>query len=161
MPHTTTSQTIGPFFHEGLKWAFAQPAAANASIALTGRVFDGNGAPVTDAMIEAWQPNASSSEKNSLGICRVTTDSEGCFALSLAPVSVDAGAPLAYVCVFARGLLNHQFTAVFTSDAKSNLLEQVTAVRRSTLVARKLDDSRHEWDIHLQGVNETVFFEYV
>jgi protocatechuate 3,4-dioxygenase, alpha subunit len=154
----TTNQTIGPFFHEGLKWAFTHSVAADATLNLSGRVLDCNGAPVADAMVEMWQPGVALRDKNLLGVCRVATDSEGHFSFLLR--TIEQGAPLAYVCVFARGVLNQQFSAVFTSDVKSSVLDQVPEARRPTLIARKISENNYEWNIQLQGTNETVFFEY-
>ena len=63
----TPSQTVGPFFAYALtpagKYALADLVgtdlvtedAAGTRIAIAGRVFDGDGAPVGDAMIEIWQ----------------------------------------------------------------------------------------------------------
>ena len=54
----TPAQTVGPFLHIAL----ADPAAASAVPAGTpgacevaGRVLDGEGAPVADALVETWQ----------------------------------------------------------------------------------------------------------
>jgi protocatechuate 3,4-dioxygenase, alpha subunit len=154
MSNITTSQTIGPFFHEGLKWAFSDTSTLVNGITITGRVFDGNGAPVTDAMIEAWQPGAA---LNDAGFVRVATDVDGRFTIVVPPPA--ANEPLAYVCLFARGLLNHHFTAVCADDTTA-LLQQVPQARRATLIARQSSTSALDWDIHLQGERETVFFEY-
>ena len=67
----TTNQTIGPFFHEGLKWAFSENLG---QVCVCGHVFDGNGVPVTDAMLEAWLPNAALGET---GFVRIATDAAG------------------------------------------------------------------------------------
>jgi protocatechuate 3,4-dioxygenase, alpha subunit len=161
MSMITTNQTIGPFFHEGMKWAFAHAVAVNDSITLSGKLFDSNGASVADAMIEMWQPDAMLNDRNSLGVGRVTTDKDGGFLFSLcATAATAADTPLAYVCVFARGLLNHQFSAVFLKDAANTILDQVPVERRATLIARQVSQSHYEWDIQLQGGRETVFFEY-
>jgi protocatechuate 3,4-dioxygenase alpha subunit len=70
---------------------------------------------------------------------------------------------VAYITVFARGLVKHQFTAVFLSDdaglSQSAILEQVPAARRATLLAARQPDG-YRWDIHMQGERETVFFDY-
>jgi protocatechuate 3,4-dioxygenase, alpha subunit len=158
MSAITTRQTIGPFFHEGMKWAFAPRVAHSAVITLSGAVLDANSAPVTDAMIEAWQPSAALHASDRLGACRVATDRVGRFTISLAATTI-AG-PFAFICVFARGMLNHQFSAVFLSDASDMMLDQVPAARRSTLIAQKISDTEYAWDVHLQGANETVFFDY-
>ncbi len=157
----TTNQTIGPFFNEGLKWAFTHSVATEATLTLSGKVLDSNNAPVTDAMVEMWQPDVELREKNLLGVCRVATDHEGRFSFVLRATEQGVSlAPLAYVCVFARGVLNQQFSAVFTSDVANSVLDQVPETRRSTLIARKISESHYEWNIQLQGANETVFFEY-
>jgi protocatechuate 3,4-dioxygenase alpha subunit len=66
--------------------------------------------------------------------------------------------------VFARGLVLHQFSAVFLEDdgglARSDILQQVPEDRRATLIARKTGPAASEWDIRMQGDNETVFFDY-
>ena len=58
----TPSQTVGPFFHLGLdrpEWGdLTRGNPAGERIAIEGRVLDGDGAPVPDAMIELWQANA-------------------------------------------------------------------------------------------------------
>src|ERR1700733_10525281 len=59
----TPSQTVGPFFHIGCsKLTVADLADSNVPgirFAVEGRVLDGDGNPVPDAMIEIWQADAS------------------------------------------------------------------------------------------------------
>ena len=63
--------------------------------------------------------------------------------------------------MFSRGLVKHQFTAVFLEDAPpSPLLDQVPGERRDTLLARRQPDGTYRWDIRMQGDGETVFFDY-
>ena len=64
MAQRSPSQTIGPFFHEGLRWKDGGRvgfASSGERIVLTGRILDGAGEPVGDALIETWQqtPKAS------------------------------------------------------------------------------------------------------
>jgi protocatechuate 3,4-dioxygenase alpha subunit len=162
----TTAQTIGPFPHEGWRWAFesAAPVAGSGhNLSLVGTVFDGDGEPVNDAMLEVWSPAAAAAEgtQPAPGFRRVPSGERGEFRLELpAP---PAGAPLAYVTLFARGLLKHQFSAVFLEDAATDapLLAQVPAERRATLVATKTSHpGEYRWDVWLQGERETVFFDY-
>jgi protocatechuate 3,4-dioxygenase alpha subunit len=165
----TTSQTIGPFFHDGLRWAqeaTAQVATDAPVVEVAGTVFDGAGAPVVDAMLEAWTPGAVAHEQGAAvpGWRRAYTGEDGRFALRLSrPADAAAGAPLAYVTVFARGVLKHQFTAVFAADAPgldgAPLLAQVPQDRRATLLARP-EGGGYRWDVHLQGDRETVFLDY-
>lgn len=167
------SQTIGPFSHEGWRWAVgasdacAAALAGTDTVALGGTVRDGAGTIVDDAMIECWAP-ASAAAEGALtlpGFRRTPTDLEGRYQFTLSrPAGLEPGAPLAYITVFARGLVLHQFTAVFLEDdpglARSELLLQVPEARRATLVARKTGAAAYEWDINMQGDHETVFFDY-
>jgi len=167
----TTSQTIGPFSHEGWQWAvdFCAPARLQTgapAIVLHGSVFDGDGNPIDDAQIEAWLPQAAQMEASQEipGFRRVPTGKSGEFAFHLSTPTSPAGEPVAYVAVFARGLTKHQFTAVFLEDdlalGESAILAQVPAARRDTLIARKDGDGRYRWDIWMQTDKETVFFDY-
>ncbi len=151
----TPSQTIGPFPHEAWRWAFD---GGEGPLLLEGRVLDGDGQPVVDAVVEAWPQGAPRHR-----FLRVPTDEQGAFRLAFASRPAP-GEPLAHLVVFARGLLRHQFTAVFLADDAgldaSTLLAQVPAVRRATLLAQPDGDDRYRWDLHLQGPSETVFFDY-
>jgi protocatechuate 3,4-dioxygenase alpha subunit len=158
------SQTIGPFSHEAWRWACAASDSAVGAIAINGALRDGDGMPVNDGMIETWSPGAASAEEGCAlpGFRRVPTDDAGCFSLRLARPA--PGEPAALVTIFARGLVLHQFTAVFLEDdeglASSDILRQVPASRRTTLIARKMSAAGYAWEINLQGVQETVFFDY-
>ena len=163
----TPSQTIGPFSHEAWRWACDAStafAAGAGQITISGIMRDGDGAPITDAMLETWSPAAAGDERAHAlpGFRRVATDDAGAFSLTL--TRGPAGEPAAMVTVFARGLLVHQFSAIFLEDdavlADSPLLNQVSPERRSTLVARKTGPSSYVWDIWMQGERETVFFDY-
>lgn len=167
----TTSQTIGPFSHEAWQWAAELSTTANAAaggVTISGVIYDGDGVPINDAQIEVWQPAAAGQESAHAmpGFRRVPSGEAGEFSLRLAHCEQEAGQPIAFVTVFARGLVKHQFTAVFLEDDaqldKSAILEQVPAARRPTLLARKgaAADS-YQWDIRMQGERETAFFDYV
>lgn len=167
------SQTIGPFSHEGWRWAVgatdasAAALAGTATITLGGTVRDGAGDVIDDAMIECWSP-ASAAVEGALtlpGFRRTPTDSAGRYQFTLSrPAALEPGEPAAYITVFARGLVLHQFSAVFLDDdpglAHAELLLQVPAARRATLVAHRTSTGAYEWDIHMQGEHETVFFDY-
>jgi protocatechuate 3,4-dioxygenase alpha subunit len=152
----TSSQTIGPFPHEAWRWAFAPDALAGA-VVVSGRVFAGAGAPVADALLEAWAPGADGPLPGLPGLQRVPSGEDGEFRFALP--RPQPGAPAAYVTLFARGVLKHQFTAVCLDDGAA-LLADVPAARRATLIARADGHDAWRWDIHLQGPQETVFFDY-
>lgn len=183
----TPSQTVGPFFHYGLtpgtKYAVpvtadgmvAGDGAAGDRITVSGRVLDGEGAPVPDAMIEIWQADgagrfaASQSRANAAfrGFGRSDTDADGWYRFSTVKpgrVQEPGGglqAPHILVAVFARGMLIHLFTRIYFADEASNdtdaILALVPADRRATLIAAKVEGG-YRLDIRLQGEGETVFF---
>lgn len=165
--HITTSQTIGPFSHEAWQWAVDATATVTTTaptITVRGVILDGDGAPIDDAQLEAWNPYGAPAEAGHAmpGFRRVPSGAAGEFEFCLArPVEAPADAPAAFVTVFARGLVKHQFTAVFLEDAPSSpLLAQVPDERRATLLARRQPDGSYRWDIRMQGDGETVFFDY-
>ncbi|SEN18871.1 protocatechuate 3,4-dioxygenase alpha subunit [Duganella sp. CF517] len=165
----TTSQTIGPFSHEAWQWAvdFSDAARPVDAVTISGTIYDGDGLPINDAQIETWQPAAAGAEASQplAGFRRVPSNDQGGFALRLSAVPQAPGLPLAYITVFARGLVKHQFTAVFLEGdaglAESAILEQIPAARRPTLLAVKTADGQYRWNIHMQGAQETAFFDYV
>lgn len=172
MSTITTSQTIGPFSHEAWQWAVdgsspARLVTSTPTVTVSGAIYDGNGTPIDDAQIEAWTPDSAQAESGQQipGFRRVPSGSAGEFTMRLSlPDDGMRGEPLMYVTIFARGLLKHQFTAVFREDdkslAQSAILAQVPEARRPTLLARKTGDGHYRWDIRMQGDRETAFFDY-
>ena len=167
----TTSQTIGPFPHEAWRWAVeltAKVDSAAPQITVKGCIFDGNGEAINDAWAETWMPDSAPLESAHAipGYRRVPSGDDGGFTLQITrPEHAGKGDPVAYVTVFARGLVKHQFTAIFLEDdpalAESAILNQVPAARRDTLIARKQADGSYVWNINMQGAAETVFFDYI
>jgi protocatechuate 3,4-dioxygenase alpha subunit len=162
MAKLTPAQTIGPFFHEGMRWAIgAAPASAPAgTVRIAGRVLDREGAGVSDAVLEIWRPGwQAGSADPAAGLQRVATEDDGGFAFLLP--SPAGGQIHANVTVFARGLLRGLFTRVYLGDPQSLALPAtVPAARRATLIARAdSPGTGYQWDVCLGGPNETVFFD--
>jgi protocatechuate 3,4-dioxygenase alpha subunit len=182
MPELTASQTVGPFF----KFALDHPAwndltgggAAGERITIAGRVLDGDGVGVPDAMLELWQANAAGSyerDPNFRGFGRASTDEDGRFAFhTIRPGTVPGpGAPQAphvTLTVFARGLLHHLITRVYFDDrADENARDPVLAsiadpAARATLIATRdtgapAEAAAFRFDVVLQGERETAFFD--
>lgn len=160
------AQTVGPFPHEAWRWAFASPLPASVhGITISGRVFDGQGEPISDAMLEAFAPGGTSRTPDMPAWQRVPSGEQGEFSFTLTELPAP-GEPALLVTVFARGLLRHQFTAIWLADdaaalADSPVLKQVPAARQATLLAQPAPQARHyTWNLHLQGPGETVFFDY-
>jgi protocatechuate 3,4-dioxygenase alpha subunit len=168
----TPSQTVGPFFG----FAFDQvgrpdlvPPGSPGSIVIEGRVLDGVGDPVPDAVVELWQADAAGRFPDEWGFGRCLTGPEGGYRFTtVRPGPVDAAqAPHVDLSVFARGLLQRLVTRVYFPDQEAaNATDPVLRAvadpaRRSTLVARAGDDpARLTFDVRLQGEDETVFFAW-
>jgi protocatechuate 3,4-dioxygenase alpha subunit len=186
----TPSQTVGPFFSFGLApeqygynfrsiagSAVADDGTAGTRIRIVGRVFDGEGPPLNDALIEIWQadaegryahpadPRSSNAAFKGFGRTGTGTDPESRFVFdTVMPGSVAGQAPHINVIVLARGMLNHLYTRLYFEDqaeanARDPILQSVPAERRTTLLARRDGATTYRFDIRLQGDAETVFFD--
>ena len=182
----TASQTTGPFvaisFEPTIVDDLAPPSVAGERVVIHGRVLDGDGKPVDDAVIETWQANSHGKyahpedtrekllEREFKGFGRVLSDRDGAFSFTTVKPGRVPGpgatlqAPHLVVIVFMRGLLRHLVTRVYFPDEPANaddpVLALVPAGRRQTLVARRTDQGKLEWNVVLQGQDETVFFDY-
>ena len=162
MPEPTPPQTVGPFFAIGLPWddgpSVVEPGSDQA-IAIVGTVYDGEGVPVPDAMVETWQAPGDGCR----GFGRCPTDADGRWEIVTRKPAAERGeAPHVAVALFARGLLDRVPTRIYFGDeadanATDPLLSGLERERRATLLARP-EDGGYAFDIHLQGPHETVFF---
>ncbi|HWW04786.1 protocatechuate 3,4-dioxygenase [Collimonas sp.] len=167
----TTTQTVGPFPHEAWQWAVDASAKLESSasvITISGVIRDGDGKPINDAWVEVWMPDAVAAEAAQAipGFRRIPSDDDGAFQIQVSlPHPASSGKPVLFATIFARGLIKHQFTAVFLEDdsglAQSDILNQVPSDRRHTLIARKQGKAQYHWDIWMQSDKETVFFDYI
>lgn len=164
-PSLTPSQTVGPFLHIALAEAQARFAVADGTpgvFAVRGRVTDGNGDPVPDALIETWQIDGH------FGRCPTGPDGEWEIR-TVKPPAIPARdgtqqAPHLVVSVFARGLLDRVVTRIYFADeTEANdadpTLAAIDARRRALLVAVGSAADGYRFDIRLQGHDESVFFE--
>ncbi len=194
MPKQTPSQTVGPYFAYGLTpeqygYAFSSIAGGvltveagdGERIRIEGRVLDGAGEPVGDAMVAIRQadgqgryahpadPRSSNARFRGFGRVGTGTDPEQRFIFETVKPGApgDGQAPHIDLVLFLRGLLSHAYTRIYFSDereanAADPVLAAVPAERRATLIAER-DESAdlplYRFDIHLQGDRETVFFD--
>jgi protocatechuate 3,4-dioxygenase alpha subunit len=189
---TTPSQTIGPFFAYSLtaeQYGYPFDSIVNdvlignptvkERIYIKGRVFDGAGAIITDAMIELWHADSSGAYRKThrngkidgfTGFGRLGTGARnrGQFLFTtIKPCATNGEAPHVNVILFMRGSLLHLYTRIYFSDeAEANMqdkmLNAVPPERRQTLIAEKNDVdgiAEYSFNIYMQGDNETVFFE--
>ena len=166
------SQTIGPFFHDVVILTGSQDTGlrseAGEPVRIEGRVLDGAGDPVDDALVEIWQPEVGDGyQGGTAGFARSETRDAGRFHLNaIKPYHEPDGAvPFIAVRLFARGLLRSLVTRIYFDDqpyAHDPVMQSVDPARRGTLVARRDESTEpptYRFDIHLQGNRETVFFE--
>lgn len=189
----TPSQTVGPFFAYGLTarqygydfdqpfdGVVALPQAKGQHIVLEGRVLDGDGQAIPDALVEISQADAQgrypagieevkASGFRAFGRVGTGTDPDMRYVFqTIKPGAEGPGqAPHINVIVLMRGLLLHAFTRVYFSDeaatnAADAALNSVPPERRDTLIAQRRDEGGlpvYRFDIHMQGPRETVFFD--
>ncbi|MGW0504299.1 protocatechuate 3,4-dioxygenase subunit alpha [Micromonospora sp. NPDC003241] len=178
----TASQTVGPFLHIGLPWPDGPdvvPATATGAIVISGRIVDGDGAPVPDALVETWQADSDGRFAHPddprgpvygfRGFGRCPTDDNGVYRIRTVkpgPLPTPDGgteAPHINVSIFGRGLLDRLVTRLYFPDEPANATDPVlTALpdpaRRATLIAATAADG-YVFDIRLRGEPETVFFD--
>ncbi len=182
----TTWQTVGPYFRIGLEYLntteLAPAGTPGEPVTVVGKVLDGNGKPISDALIEIWQADASGEYGGIVsnpadgaatafsGFGRIPTDDDGRFSFSTikpGPVAGPAGtmqSPHLAIRLMMRGLLRGLTTRMyFPSEAVDSdpILELVPATRRATLMATVTPGSPStlQWNIEMQGERETVFFD--
>jgi protocatechuate 3,4-dioxygenase alpha subunit len=189
----TASQTVGPFFHLGMVYLehdnFVAENVVGDRVTIRGRVLDGEGNVVPDAVLEIWQADSSgryqsevfphnSAAPRFLGFGRVETNDNGEFSFTtIKPGCVPSPggslqAPHLVVTLFSRGLLKALLTRLYFPDepanAEDSVLKLVPPERRSTLMAEPSGERSStnvhgkvfDWNIVMQGRGETVFFEY-
>ena len=180
----TPWQTVGPFFHDALPYdtgSLVVGADRPGAFTLRGRVHDGGGEPIPDALVEVWQADESGRFATDPGIFEApTADGSGVRPLRdgrRRPLRVHdrpagrrthgggaAQAPHLAMSVFARGMLRRVVTRVYFDGGAENavdpLLTSLDAPRAATLVAVPEDDG-YRFDVRLQGADETVFLDVV
>lgn len=193
----TPSQTAGPYVHIGLTPNFCgisgvypedlgvrmlDDRANGERITVSGRIFDGSGALVRDALVEIWQADAAGLYKSPVEL-RGTADPHFS-GWGRCPISAEDGryrfetvrpghvpfkdgrrmAPHISFWIVARGINIGLHTRMyFPDEAQANASDPVlscieNSARIATLVAQGRAPN-FEFDIHLQGERETVFLD--
>lgn len=179
----TPSQTIGPFFAQGLTAAQSDYpfdsiidntiTGPGQAVHIQGRVFDGEGKVVDDALIEIWQAdcNGQYDQDNFCGYARCGTSYRDDLHFSFRTIKPGScglnQAPYITVIVFMRGLMTHAFTRLYFDDeaeanARDFVLQQLPEDRRTSLIATRTEGEKgltYVFNIHMQGADETLFFD--
>lgn len=190
-PGPTPSQTIGPFFAYGLTPGsygyplkevhtadLAGPEVPGERITIEGQVFDGDGMPVDDALVEIMQADSLGAyitaprRDGFTGYGRAGTGANGpahkggdtrfVFRTVKPGPTAPGAAPFIAVVVTMRGLLNHCITRIYFPEDQIDqdpIMVSVPAERRDTLVAKYIEPMRYRFDVRMRGNAETVFFD--
>jgi protocatechuate 3,4-dioxygenase alpha subunit len=195
----TPSQTVGPFFAYALtaeqygypydslmNHTLVSPDTPGQRIMVSGRIWDGAGATISDAVVEFWQADAKGqyrtaaieqntathTDRGFLGFGRVGTGTLPGHQFqftTIKPGAISTGAaPHINVMLVMRGSLRNLYTRLYFADepvanAQDALLNAVPAERRATLLADRQEvngEIRYVFDIHMQGPDETVFLDF-
>lgn len=185
MSGLTPFQTAGPFFDVLLRSRVPNCQVSDATlgtrIAIEGNLYDGEGSPIRDGLIETWQADAQgryphqkdrqNARPDPYFFCHgwTPTNDEGRFRIeTIKPGAVAASdgrlqAPHILVSVMGRGILTRHLTRLYFEDEPSNETDPILALvphaRRQTLIARRIETAMYRFDIKLQGAEETVFFD--
>lgn len=142
----TPSQTVGPYYAIGI-CRRAENELDRGGLELTGELIDGQGEPITDGLIELWDPAGGRWGRSG-------THPAGRFRF-IVPRDCD----VLEVFVFARGLLRHQRTRIYLREVEDEVLAGLSLEQRATLQAAAVGGGLR-FDIHMQGERQTVFFAH-
>ena len=181
----TPSQTVGPYFAIGVPFDGGNlivPENTPGLVRISGTIYDGRGEIIPDHLIEFWQPDHDGHFADIYGYGQQSTlagfrgfgrygveDGDGTYTMhTIKPGRVpgpngELQAPHIDVTLFARGMLNRVVTRIYFADepdanAADQVLATIPAARRNTLLAQPTQHG-YNFDIHLQGPGETVFFD--
>ncbi|MFO7853842.1 MAG: protocatechuate 3,4-dioxygenase subunit alpha [Paracoccaceae bacterium] len=192
----SASQTAGPYVHVGLVpnraglagvypedlgAVMAREGAKGERITLSGRIFDGTGAVLRDALVEIWQADAAGlypSPRETRGradpafagwgrcACDFETGEYRFETVKPGRTPFRDGrmmAPYVAMWIVARGINLGLSTRVhFEDEAEANAEDPVLTrldARARTLIAKKEGPGAYRFDVRLQGEDETVFFD--
>jgi protocatechuate 3,4-dioxygenase, alpha subunit len=161
----------------------AGPEAKGERVLLACRVLDGDGVGVPDALVEIWQadadgvynhpddPHHEAADPACAGFGRMGTNEDGfCEFETIKPGGVsglngESQAPHLNLAIFARGMLKQLYTRIYFANDPANehdpVLTLVPVQRRPSLLAHPDSTKKNRWnfEIHLQGERETIFFD--
>lgn len=163
----TPSQTSGPYVSLGMMTDICNSPTIE-SIQIGGTLTDGDSQPVADALIELWHADPTGSYRSGV-FRRAVTGADGVWRAEVGQPGMVRGigtmqAPHVSVLVISGGLLRHLHTRMYfpNQEAANDVDGVLTAVadpsRRSTLIGIA-EPWGIRFDIRLQGVGETVFFD--
>jgi protocatechuate 3,4-dioxygenase alpha subunit len=184
----TPVQTVGPYFSLGLMHngdnVLVQPNTEGERIRIEGYIFDGDGDPLFNVLLEIWQANAHGRYNHPLdqrplpldpafiGFGRASTDARGYYwfqTIKPGPVPYEGEvmlAPHIVVTIHASGVAYPLITRLFFADHPDTpadpVLQRVPENRRPTLLAvpeQRDGETVYRFDIVLRGQAEELVLE--
>ena len=176
--YSLTAEQYGYDYNSIVNASLVEENVTGERIVMTGSIYDGSGNTIPDALVELLQADANGkyrtiaiNRKNDgftgLGRVGTGTDANNRFTFrTIKPAAIAEGqAPHINVILFMRGSLHHLYTRMYFSDEVNDndaLLNSIDVARRKTLIAHRKEINNliyYHFDIHMQGENETVFFD--
>ena len=165
----TGEMTLGPFFPR----EFGQGAndltvcegraAKGEAIEIVGRVTQGDGAPLDNAILEIWQASAAGrfDDPDFFGWGRAATDRDGLYSFrTLRPGAIAGRAPHVNFLILFSGLMRQLQTVMFFDHTADPVLDAVQpASLRKRLISIREKPGVFRFDIRLRGEGETPFFD--
>jgi protocatechuate 3,4-dioxygenase alpha subunit len=176
----TAEMTLGPFFPREFGAGANDLTVTHGGkakgeiIEIGGRVTQGDGAPLDNAILELWQasPEGRFDDPAFLGWCRAATDADGNYRFrTFRPGACPGRAPHVNLLIVFSGLMRQLQTVVFFEGEERNSTDPVfscvePAALRSRLIATgtgkiatDTGKSAYRFDIRLRGEGETPFFD--
>lgn len=164
----TGEMTLGPFFPREFGHgandltAWNGKRVAGQAIEITGRVTQGDGRPLDNAILEMWQasPEGRFDDPAFMGWGRAATDADGVYSFkTVMPGAIPGRAPHVNFLILFSGLMRQLQTTMFFSDAEDPVLLSVPGDLRTLLIARSSSKDKFRFDIRTRGDGETPFFD--
>ena len=182
----TPFQTAGPFLHIGclpntinINGIYQNDLGEkpfinknfNDFISVSGSVFDGDGQPLDDVMLETWQSDEKGEYSSDKGFARFIPNNvtKKYNLITIKPGSVQnfdgsLQCPHISFSISSRGINMNLNTRMYFED--DNLIKDplLSLIKKSnndvnSLIAKKIDESSYIFDIFLQGEKETIFLD--
>jgi protocatechuate 3,4-dioxygenase, alpha subunit len=167
----TGEMTLGPFFPrefgQGANDLTGGKAAGGEVLEITGRIVQGDGAPLDNCILEIWQASAEGrfDDPAFFGWGRAATDANGVYRFrTVRPGAYGERAPHINFLILFSGLMRQLQTVMFFAGDKRNETDPVLnavqpASLRKRLVATSEKKSHYTFNIRLRGDGETPFFD--
>ena len=164
----SAEMTLGPFFPREFGHgandllSLSGKRARGEAIEITGRIVQGDGKPLDNAIVEIWQASSEGrlDDPGFLGWGRAATNADGIYSFKTAmPGALPGRAPHVNFAILFSGLMRQLQTTLFFTNSSDPVLDSVPGHLRPLLIAQSLPNKVFRFDIRTQGEGETPFFD--